>query len=298
MYKRQLLKHPAFRFYQRLSPISYRELKIPASPSGGFAYAPEALHIWPRGDCMIVGFPNIDRSFTVSVFMPAQGDLSFASLSERETLDGFLLHSCSDLAVNLDNVAHDFFSGTPAPLLSCGCAPWVHGGWLGLIGDAAHTLVPFLGQGLNAGFEDCSVLMECLEECGHDWTETLEAFEERRLPDAEAVTRLAEQHFDELARAARDPGFVRRKALEDRLHSLAPDRFVPLYTMVAFERRPYTEIARVRERHEAILDHLTAIPELEARWDDADVRDLVERELAVLDPLGAERTGEPAAVAE
>ena len=296
--RRSLLKHPAFRFYQRLSPISYRELKIPASPSGRFAYAPEALHIWPRGDCMIVGFPNIDRSFTVSVFMPAQGDLSFASLSERETLDGFLLHSCSDLAVNLDNVAHDFFSGTPAPLLSCGCAPWVHGGWLGLIGDAAHTLVPFLGQGLNAGFEDCSVLMECLEECGHDWTETLEAFEERRLPDAEAVTRLAEQHFDELARAARDPGFVRRKALEDRLHSLAPDRFVPLYTMVAFERRPYTEIARVRERHEAILDRLMAIPDLEARWDDADVRDLVERELAVLDPLGAERIGEPAAVAE
>lgn len=296
--RRSLLKHPAFRFYQRLSPISYRELRIPPSPTGGFAYAPDALHLWPRGDCMIVGFPNVDRSFTVSVFMPAHGDLSFASLSERETLDRFLDGSCADLAVNLENVAHDFFSGTPAPLLSCGCAPWVHGGWLGLIGDAAHTLVPFLGQGLNAGFEDCSVLMECLEEHRHDWAAALEAFEQRRLPDAEAVTKLAEQHFDELARAARDPGFVRRKALEERLHELAPDRFVPLYTMVAFERRPYTEIARVRECHEAILDRLTAIPDLERRWSDADVRELVEQELATLEPIGPALLGEPAAVAE
>jgi kynurenine 3-monooxygenase len=296
--RRSLLKDPDFRFYQRLSPISYRELRIPAPPGGGFAYAEEALHIWPRGDCMIVGFPNIDRSFTISVFMPAHGALSFASLSERETLDRFLFGSCGDLAVNLENVAHHFFSGAPAPLLSCGCAPWVHGGWLGLIGDAAHTLVPFLGQGLNAGFEDCSVLMECLDETAHDWPDALGLFEERRLPDADAVTTLAEQHFDELARAARDPAFVRRKRLEERLHELAPDRFVPLYTMVAFERRPYTEIARVRERHEAILDQLMAVPRLESRWDHADVRALVEQQLATLEPAGDATRGAPAAVAE
>lgn len=296
--RRSLLRDPGFRFYQRLSPISYRELKIRPSPSGDFAYAEFALHLWPRGDCMIVGFPNLDRSFTISIFMPAQGDMSFASLSDRETLEDFLSGSCGDLAANLENPAHDFFNGTPAPLLSSGCSPWVHGGWLSLIGDAAHTLVPFLGQGLNAGFEDCRVLMECLEETGHDWGEALGAFEGERLANSEAAITLAEQHFDELARAARDPGFVRRKAIEERLHSLAPDRFVPLYTMVAFECHPYIEIARIRERHEAILDRLMAVPDLEARWNDEGVRGLIERELATLDPFGAELLGEPASVAE
>lgn len=281
--RRSLLKDPAFRFYQRLSPISYRELKIPPPPSGDFPYAGDALHLWPRGDCMIVGFPNVDRSFTVSVFMPAHGPMSFASLSEREVLDEFLSGSCADLAVNLENVAHDFFNGPPAPLLSSGCSPWVHGGWLSLIGDAAHTLVPFLGQGLNAGFEDCRVLMECLEESGHEWAPALAAFERERLANSEAVITLAEQHFDELARAARDPGFVRRKAIEERLHALAPDRFVPLYTMVAFECHPYSEIARIRERHEGILDRLMAVPDLEARWEDPDVRALVTDQLAALE---------------
>ena len=217
--------------------------------------------------------------------------MSFASLSDRETLEDFLSGSCGDLAGNLENPAHDFFNGTPAPLLSSGCSPWVHGGWLSLIGDAAHTLVPFLGQGLNAGFEDCRVLMECLDEAGRDWAGALGAFEEERLVNSEAAITLAEQHFDELARAARDPGFVRRKAIEERLHSLAPDRFVPLYTMVAFECHPYTEIARIRERHEAILDRLMAVPDLEARWDDADVRGLVADQLGALDAGAAESLG-------
>ena len=306
--RRSLLRNPGFRFYQRLSPISYRELKIPPSPSGDFAYAPDALHLWPRGDCMIVGFPNGDRSFTISIFMPAQGEISFASLSDRDALDDFLSGSCGDLAANLENPAHDFFNGTPAPLLSSGCSPWVHGRWLSLIGDAAHTLVPFLGQGLNAGFEDCRVLMECLEDAGHDWAGSLDAFEEARLANSEAAITLAEQHFDELARAARDPGFVRRKGIEERLHLLAPDRFVPLYTMVAFECHPYTEIARIRESHEAILDRLMVVPDLEARWDDADIQRLVADELATLDaglgePLGhdvrpPELLGTPASVME
>jgi kynurenine 3-monooxygenase len=305
--RRSLLRDRDFRFYQRLSPISYRELKIPPSSSGDFTYAGRALHLWPRGDCMIVGFPNVDRSFTISIFMPAQGDISFASLSDRRALDDFLSDSCGDLAANLENPAHDFFNGTPAPLLSSGCSPWVHGGWLSLIGDAAHTLVPFLGQGLNAGFEDCRVLMECLEDAGQDWAGALDAFEEERIANGEAAITLAEQHFDELARAARDPGFVRRKAIEERLHALAPDRFVPLYTMVAFECHPYTEIARIRERHEAILDRLIAIPDLEARWDDADVQGLVADQLGMLGgggeslshhPGRPELLGAPASVTE
>lgn len=283
--RRALLRDPDFRFYQRLSPIAYRELMISAPPTG-VAFAADALHVWPRGDCMIVGFPNVDRSFTVSMFLPAQGPLSFAALADRRALDAFLSSTCPDLASALQDLAHRFYNGTPAPLLSSGCAPWIHGGWLGLIGDAAHTLVPFLGQGLNAGFEDCRLLMECLDR-GEEWGDALEAFEEARHEDCEAATTLAEEHYDELARAARDPGFVRRKAVEQRLHEWAPDRFTPLYTMVAFECRPYAEVARRRARHEDLLDRLMRIPDLEQRWDDPDVRAVVEEGLAALEPLAS-----------
>jgi kynurenine 3-monooxygenase len=285
--RRSLLRDPRFSFYQRLSTICYRELKLPPTPSGDFAFSPDGLHIWPRGDGMIVGFPNLDRSFTVSVFMPAHGALSFASLSDRGALEQFLWESCPDLAAAVDAPAHDFFNGTPAPLLSCGCAPWVHGGgWLALIGDAAHTLVPFLGQGLNAGFEDCRVLLECLNAIG-DWGEALLAFQEQRLDNCEAVITLAEQHFDELARGARDPGFVQRKALEERLHAVAPNRFVPLYTMVAFACDSYLEIARLRSRHEEVLDGLLAVPRLDERWDEPEVQTLIRDALARLDDLTA-----------
>lgn len=278
--RRSLLRDPDFRFYQRLSPIAYRELKLPPTDTGDFAFARDALHLWPRGDGMIAGFPNVDRSFTISMFMPAHGEVSFAALSDRGVLDGFLRESCADLAPRLQDLAHDFFNGTPAPLLSSGCAPWAHGDWLCMIGDAAHTLVPFLGQGLNAGFEDTSVLMRCLEATGQEWGPALAAFEAERHSDCEAAITLAEQDFDELARAARDPGFMRRKAIEERLHTAAPDRFVPLYTMVAFHCHPYAEIARIRERHEALIDRLEAVPDIERRWDAPDVRELVAEELA------------------
>jgi kynurenine 3-monooxygenase len=281
--KRSLLRDPGFSFYQRLSPISYRELKVPPTAAGDFAFDPSALHLWPRGDCMIVGFPNLDRSFTVSVFMPAQGDMSFAALADRESLEEFLSQSCPDLFAVLPDVAHDFFNGLPAPLLSAGCAPWAHGGWLSLIGDAAHTIVPFLGQGLNAGFEDCSVLMECLDAAADEWEPALAAFDEARLADAEALIWLAEKHFEELAQTAADPSFVQRKAVEEKLHALAPDTFVPLYTMVAFECHPYSQIAHVRAQHEALLDRLMMVPGIAERWDEPEVSSLVLSELASLE---------------
>jgi kynurenine 3-monooxygenase len=281
--RRSLLRNPGFSFYQRLSPIAFRELKVPPTATGDFAFPPDALHLWPRGEGMIVGFPNLDRSFTISVFMPTQGETSFASLSDRRTLEAFMSTSCGDLLAHMDDVAHDFFNGTPAPLLSSGCAPWVHGGWLALIGDAAHTLVPFLGQGLNAGFEDCRTLAECLDDADDRWAEALAAFENQRLPNGEAVIGLAEKHFDELARAARDPLFLVRRAIEERLHAIAPDRFVPLYTMVAFGSRPYREIAGVRARQEALLDRLMSVPDITERLDDEEVWRLALSELDALE---------------
>jgi kynurenine 3-monooxygenase len=260
--RQALMQRTTFAFRQRLSPLMYRELRVPAV-DGEYAFPPDSLQLWPRGDAMIVGFPNLDRSHTLSVFMPAQGAVSFGSITTRRELEEFLTNSCPDLLNRAPQIVQDFFGRPAAMLTSAWCAPWVHDEWLVLIGDAAHTLVPFLGQGLNAGFEDCSVLIDCLDRFGPEWSKVLQDFEEARMEDCLAVIAMAEQHYDELARAAREPGFLVRKAVEERLHQLAPHRFVPLYTMVAFDTRPYSEIQAIRDHNEVLLDRVLAVPGIE-----------------------------------
>jgi len=278
--RRSLLRKPDFSYFQSLSPIFYRELRVPSRPSGGHPFRPDALHLWPRGECMIVGFPNSDKTFTLSIFMPSHGQLSFASLSDRQALDAFLQGCCPDIAAALPFPAREFFSGPPASLVSSGCSPWVHNHWLCLIGDAAHTLVPFLGQGLNAGFEDCKTLLDVVVELGDEnWPDILETFARRRTPDCDAVIQLAERHFEELARAARDPRYTVRKALEEKLHQLAPERFTSVYSMVAFETRPYSMIQRLQLQQEAILDSLMRRPEVEDSLDSPQLHELLLAEL-------------------
>ena len=268
-------------FFQRLSPLMYKELRVPCDSSGA-CFAMDALHLWPRGDCMIVGFPNPDRSLTASVFMPAQGDVSFGAFTGVDELERYLAAVCPDLLARAPDLLQDFFARPPSSLFSSGCSTWIHEDWLALVGDAAHALVPFLGQGLNAGFEDCSVLADCIDALGDDWTAVFAGYERLRRPDCDAVIELAEQHFDELARRARDPRFVVRKALEERAHLMDPERFTPLYTMVAFSHRRYADIRRVQARQEEMLDRLMALPQIDDAWDGADVERAIRSELARL----------------
>jgi kynurenine 3-monooxygenase len=258
--KRCLTRRDDFHAYQRISPLMYRELRVPATPDGDWAFDKNALHLWPRGDCMIVAFPNVDRTYTVSIFMPATGPLSFASLSSRTEIHDFFRTSCPDLFERAADLVYDFFGPPPSMLVSGGCGPWVHGDWLALIGDAAHALVPFLGQGLNAGLEDCSVLAECIDRNPGDWATTFEEYQADRQPNSEAIIRMAEDHFNKLARGARDPDFVLRRALEEEVHRVAPESFEPFYQMVAFGDRPYLEIEGRQARNEAVLDKLVARP--------------------------------------
>jgi kynurenine 3-monooxygenase len=239
---------------------------------------------------MTVAFPNLDGSFTFSVFMPAEGELSFGAVTNTQELEEFFRHNCPQLESLTSELAPDFFNRPPASLASAACAPWNFGGWVTLIGDSAHALVPFLGQGLNCGLEDCTELMELLDRLGPDWRELLPAFEEVRSVNCSAAIRLAEQHFDELANKARDPLFVTRKALEGKAHRLAPERFIPLYSRVAFGDEPYSVVERARISQEAVLDRLMLLPDISCRWDDPDVEELL---LAELDRIGPRRESNP-----
>jgi kynurenine 3-monooxygenase len=254
--RRTLQRQEAAQFYQRISQMLYREVRVPPTMEGGWAFDAESLHLWPRGDSMIVGFPNIDRSFTVSMFLPLEGEVSFNSLADRSDVEHFAQAFCPDLFAATPGMSTDFFAVPPALLLSSGCYPWVHEDWLALVGDSAHALVPFLGQGLNAGLEDSRVLMGFIEQCDDDWTKAFELYQHSRHRDVEAAVVLAEQHYDELARQAREPTFIRKKALEERLHALLGERFVPMYSMVAFQNRPYSEVEELCGRQEHLLDQL------------------------------------------
>ncbi|GGQ75466.1 FAD-dependent oxidoreductase [Couchioplanes azureus] len=280
--RRGLLRAHAGSFFQRLSPMLYRELRLPPSGLTGDLAHREALHLWPRGQCMLVGFPNVDGSATVSMFMPLTGEESFAALTTPHELTRFLRDECPDLLAASPDLVQDFFARPPSLLVSSSCRPWVHEDWLALVGDAAHALVPFLGQGLNAGFEDCTVLLDCLSEHGDDGHAALRRYEQDRTENCETVIQLAEQHYEELAVRARDPLFRIRKWLEDRAYRLGPDRFVPLYTMVAFSRRPYTEVRCRQARQEEMLDRLMKHPAIRAREVGAHVDALIRDELAQL----------------
>jgi kynurenine 3-monooxygenase len=287
--RRSLVRRGLVTFSNRLSPLMYKELQLSAGGDGLAALENNVLHLWPGGDRMTVAFPNLDQSFTFSLFMPAQGEPSFGALTSREELHQFLLRTCPVLAPKTDDLVHDFFAGPPAPMTSGHVRPWAFDSWLTLVGDAAHTLEPFLGQGLNAGFEDCSVLDELMEQHGTEWSAVLSEFERSRADNCDAITRLAGQHFTELALAAKDPSFLVRKALENKAHRLAPDHFVPVYTRVAFLCEPYAEVERVKARQEAILDRLMAIPNIAGRWDEPDVEAILRAELRAIEKTQVSR---------
>ncbi|NNE96764.1 MAG: FAD-dependent monooxygenase [Acidimicrobiales bacterium] len=254
--RQALLEVPDFEMDLRFSPIMYREIKLPAPPDGEQTLSPERLHLWPRGDGMIVGFPNLDRSHTLSIFLPATGPVSFESLSTRHQAQSFFEESCPDLLDVDPNLVRKFFRRPPSLLTSCRSSRLVLDDWLALIGDAAHAMVPFLGQGLNAGFEDCSTLADLVDGGSADWGSILRQYEMSRLPNGNAVVTMAEQHFQELAQDARAPDFILRKAIEQRIHQLAPHRFRPVYDMVAFEDVPYLSILETKETQDRLLDRI------------------------------------------
>jgi kynurenine 3-monooxygenase len=264
---------------EQLLDHGYKELHIPPSASGDFALSPTALHIWPRGEFMLIALPNTDRSFTATLFMPLEGDVSFASLEDAD-VDAFFMHEFPDALPLLGDLAAQFAANPTGVLGTVRCRPWQYAGrWL-LLGDAAHAIVPFHGQGMNAAFEDVLVLDALIETCSGDWTEIFETFERERQDNADAIADMALENYREMRDTVRDPGFILRRSLALELERRFPGRFVPRYSMVMFHAEiPYVEAQRRGAAQTALLLRLTA----EARsLDDVDF-DLAAR---LVDELG------------
>jgi len=235
----------------------YKELTIPPGPGGAFRIERNALHIWPRGGFMLIALPNLDGSFTATLFLPNEGADSFAELRTAARVGAFFSRNFGDAVPLLHDLAGTFLANPTGTLGTIRCRPWRYRGSAVVIGDAAHAIVPFHGQGMNAGFEDCVALDRALANAGEDWDAAFGAFEAERRPNADAIADMALENYVEMRDSVRDPAFLLKRALAWKLEELYPDRFVPRYSMVMFHLLPYAE-AYARGRIQAeILDELT-----------------------------------------
>ncbi|MGW4497763.1 FAD-dependent oxidoreductase [Micromonospora sp. NPDC004336] len=227
----------------------YKELTIP--PLGGdFALDPDALHIWPRGTSMMIALPNPDRSFTCTLFWPTHGTASFASLGSPAAIERHFAEHYPDLPPLAPNLVDDYQHNPVGVLGTVRCTPWQANGRVGLLGDAAHAIVPFYGQGANCAFEDVVELDRCLAECADDWSAALPLFQQRRQANAEAIARMALANFVEMRDKVASPLFQAGRKVEHALERALPGRYVSRYELVSFSTTPYADVVRrVRRQH-------------------------------------------------
>lgn len=240
---------------------AYKELTIAPAADGTHRIEREALHIWPRGGFMLIALPNLDGSFTVTLFLARAGEPSFESLADCAAVNTFFAREFGDAAPLIERLTKTFFTNPTGMLGTVYTAPWHVADTLLLLGDAAHAIVPFHGQGMNAAFEDCRLLAERLAPDA-DVGAVFTAFSRERKADADAIARMALENYVEMRDIVRDPGFALRKALGFELERRCPDRFAPRYSMVMFHHLPYAEVERRGAIQKILLGDLTQGHEL------------------------------------
>jgi kynurenine 3-monooxygenase len=205
---------------------------------GEFTMEPNFLHIWPRGNFMLIALPNPDKSFTCTLFFPFEGETSFESLNSDAKVMDFFSDNFSDAAEMIPDYVAQFKSNPTSSLVTIRCAPWRFRNCL-LIGDAAHAIVPFYGQGMNAAFEDCHKLVELGEQLNFDWNLLLEQFSRERKKDGDAIADLALRNFIEMRDQVADEQFLERKKADAKMNEVFGEEWVPLYSMVTFSDYSY-----------------------------------------------------------
>jgi len=254
--RNEMLKMPRFNFLQHYLDYGYKELTIPAGPSGRHLLETNALHIWPRGSYMLIALPNVDGTFACILFLPFEGPDSFERLTTHASVQEFFQTNFRDAFSLMPNLADNFFANPTGAMVTVKCLPWHVGGGTLLLGDAAHAIVPFFGQGINCGFEDCTVLLELIDRHGPDWACVFSEFEQVRRINTDAIADLAVENFVEMRDRVADPAFLLRKRIELALEAKYPQRFVPKYAMVTFHRVPYSTALRRGQVQDAMLSEL------------------------------------------
>jgi kynurenine 3-monooxygenase len=262
--RNEMVERGSSQFTQEHLEYGYKELTIPPGANGKHVMEKNALHIWPRKMFMLIALPNLDGSFTCTLFFPHKGPESFETLNSEDKVHSFFRENFPDAVAFMPDFAKEFFQNPVGAMVTVKGAPWSVEAKVGLLGDAAHAIVPFFGQGMNCSFEDCSYMNRTIQRqmsYGRtpekiDWHEVFREFEKTRKKDTDAIADLAVENFVEMRDLVAQPKFQLKKKIERILEEHYPGLFVPKYTMVTFRRIPYS-VARARGIiQEGILNEL------------------------------------------
>ncbi|WP_340075633.1 NAD(P)/FAD-dependent oxidoreductase [Leptobacterium sp. I13] len=273
--RHRMQRRSRFNYSQRFLDTGYKELTIPANSDGSHKLDKNSLHIWPRGRFMLIALPNLDGSFTCTLFMPFEGEGSFEALQTEVQVQAFFEKHFPIITEDIPNLIRDFFKNPTSALVTIKCFPWTYWDKVALVGDAAHAIVPFYGQGMNVGFEDIVVLNELMNIYEDDWEAVFKEYERQRKPNAEAISELSYRNFIEMSSKTADEDFLLRKKIEKWFSEKHPDKWIPLYSQVTFSRKPYAEALAMGDRQAEIMDEVMKIPNIAEKWNSKEVEEKI-----------------------
>ncbi len=262
-----MIRYPRYNFSQTYENYGYKELEIVPAANGGFQMDVNSLHIWPRTSFLMIALPNPGGNFTCTLFMPYEGEVSLEKLNTRESVMSFFETYFPDTLSLMPNLVDDFLNNPTGNLATMRCYPWVKNK-VALMGDSAHAVVPFYGQGMNCSFEDCVVLDQCIDEFNGDWTKILDAYQKLRKPNADAIASLALQNFIEMRDLVGSPEFLHKKHVEHDLVVLYPDKFKSQYERTTFSNDDYLDALNWGAKNDALLEYIIS-EKLEDKVNDA-----------------------------
>lgn len=270
-----------FNYSQYFLPLGYKELRIPANEDGSHQIDKNSFHIWPRGDFMLIALANEDGSFTCTLFMPFEGKNSFEQNNTSEKVQSFFEEYFPDAIALIPDLLTDYFKNPTSSLVTTQCFPWTYKDKIALLGDAAHAIVPFYGQGMNAGFEDITEMAKQMNIHGDDWMKIFNEYQSVRKPNGDAIAELSFRNFIEMSTKTADERFLLQKKIEQKFAHNHPDKWLPLYDRVTFSLRPYTEALAIGDQQKQIMDEIMSLENIESIWDTAEI------EQQILDKLKA-----------
>ncbi|MGZ5242545.1 MAG: FAD-dependent oxidoreductase [Bacteroidia bacterium] len=266
-----------FAYTQDYIEHAYKELTIPAGKNNTWQIEKNALHIWPRKSFMMIALPNLDGSFTCTLFLSYEkGEENFSKLKTEEDVTDFFKKYFPDALPLMPTLLEDFFSNPTASLATMRCSPWNYKGKGLLVGDAAHPIVPFYGQGMNAGFEDCSILNGMIDKYAMDWEKIFQKFSTERKPDADAVADLALQNFIEMRDLVADPHFQLKNKIDKKMAELFPEKWNTQYALVSFTHTPYSVAQKTGRSHSEILEKIVSqYPDIETKLASPEAKEIL-----------------------
>ncbi|WP_395061464.1 FAD-dependent oxidoreductase [Flavobacterium sp.] len=279
--RHRMQRQSMFDYSQEFMKIGYKELNIPANADGSHKIDKNSLHIWPRGNFMLMGLSNLDGSFTCTLFMPFVGENSFEKIKTETELAQFFEKFFPDTKEIIPDLIEDYFKNPTSYLVKMKCYPWTFEDKIALIGDSAHAIVPFYGQGMNAGFEDITILNEMISKYGDDWETIFKEYEISRKPNADAIAELAERNFMEMSSKTADANFLLQKKIEKWFSDKHPDKWMPLYSRVTFSLQPYSEALAIGDFQNKIMEEVMQMENIEGQWNSVEVENLILEKLKV-----------------